>query len=132
MIEDPLGHTQLQDNVERAKRLFNGSNSPVVQLCDSLLQSTENDSNTPTQAVENYNRIHKTGLRLKEILICDKAESPPFADHYSVDLIGKHTVKLPVNGAGSITTGMLFGDTEIHCRSVNELGQEVVTNLMLT
>ncbi|RUP45752.1 hypothetical protein BC936DRAFT_147789 [Jimgerdemannia flammicorona] len=65
MMKDPLGHTQLQDNVERAKCAFNGETISVIQLPDSLLQSTKNDSNTPSKAVNNYNRMNQTRLQLK-------------------------------------------------------------------
>ncbi|RUP49894.1 hypothetical protein BC936DRAFT_141054 [Jimgerdemannia flammicorona] len=293
MMKDPLGHTQLQDNVERAKCSFNGEINPVIQLPDSLLNSTKNDSNTPNQAVSIYNRVNQTRLQLKgsnllipaaifsdfissairsilnhvhglllqhrikyvvmvgnfancvplqkqmetlmdtfkikliipdqpgdaimkgaviygldpssvtsrrarktygvkilgnfidgvhpierlvikegerfcsdvfdvfvhkneiipsgyiverkytkverdqtqmgvDILISDEDVFPLFADHYSVEVIGKHTINTPMNGTGSVTTGMLFGDTEIRCKSVNELGQEVETALVLT
>ncbi|RUS20708.1 hypothetical protein BC938DRAFT_475515 [Jimgerdemannia flammicorona] len=150
--QHPLGHTQLQDNVERAKCSFNGEINPVIQLPDSLLNSTKNDSNTPNQAVSVYNRVNQTRLQLKgyiverkytkverdqtqmgvDILISDEDVFPLFADHYSVEVIGKHTINTPMNGTGSVTTGMLFGDTEIRCKSVNELGQEVETALVLT
>ncbi|RUP49896.1 hypothetical protein BC936DRAFT_141056 [Jimgerdemannia flammicorona] len=276
MMKDPLGHTQLQDNVERAKCSFNGEINPVIQLPDSLLNSTKDDSDTPNQAISNYNRINQTRLQLKgstllipaaifsefissairstlnhvndllvkysnvkyvvmvgnfancvplqkqmETLldtfkikliipdqpgdaimkgavlygldsssvtsrrarktygvrkitafidgehpierlvirsglrfcsavfdpfvqknetICsdhivepsDEDEFPQFADHYSVEIIGKHTVNIPMNGTGSITTGMLFGDTELRCKSVNDLGEEAETTLVWT
>ncbi|RUS25758.1 hypothetical protein BC938DRAFT_471710 [Jimgerdemannia flammicorona] len=107
----------------RAKCAFNGETISVIQLPGSLLQSTKNDSNTPSKAVNNYNRMNQTRLQLKglivnrkyvkagkdqtrisiEILVSDAdvLPSPSFADHYSVEVIGKHIVNIPMNGTGS-------------------------------
>ncbi|RUS33333.1 hypothetical protein BC938DRAFT_472092 [Jimgerdemannia flammicorona] len=140
MMNDPLGHTQLQDSVERAKCSFNGDNDGVIQLPDSLLYSTRSYS---IQAIENYNRMNQTKLMLKvfvkkneiipsghiverrilkvekeqtqitiEILVSDEDVPPLYTDHSSVKVIGNHTVNIPMNGTGRIATGMLFGDTE--------------------
>ncbi|RUS32542.1 hypothetical protein BC938DRAFT_475118 [Jimgerdemannia flammicorona] len=129
MMKDSLGHIQLQDDVERAKCSFNGEINPVIQLPDSLLNSTKNDLDTPNQAVSNYNRINQARLQLK---VSDEDEFPQFSDHYSVKVIGIHSINIPMKGTGRITTGMLFGNTELRCKSVNELGEEVETALVLT
>ncbi|RUP32912.1 hypothetical protein BC936DRAFT_138573, partial [Jimgerdemannia flammicorona] len=47
-----------------------------------------------------------------EILVSDEDVPPLYTDHSSVKVIGNHTVNIPMNGTGRITTGMLFGDTE--------------------
>lgn len=63
--QDPLGMPQLQENIEKAKCAFDGDISPVIQLPDSLVQASPEDTDTATQAVQAYNRTHRTTLLLR-------------------------------------------------------------------